>query len=239
MSLDYQLAWPHDLPRQGIYSITCVVTGQVYVGQSRRIRGRWRDHVKELSAGRGCPRLQKAWDEHGGATFEFQVLEGGVDPSQMTAREQYHMDRLGVCGPEGLNTLPTAGSFKGYTPDAEARAKVGAATRRRFKADPTAQPKMVAASRACGYAPTAEHRRKISAAQKGISRGAMPEEQREAISKAKAGKAPLAAIAAKTGSKTSEETKRKIGAANSKALKGRPWSAARRASYERQRENQA
>ena len=233
MSLEFQLAWPTEMPEVGIYKITCVPTGQVYVGQSRRLRGRWRDHVKELRTGRGSPRLQKAWDEYGEGAFHFEVLEVVVDAVCLTEQEQHYIDGLAACGPPGLNTLPVAGSFEGYTPDAEARAKIGAATRKRLQENPNHQPGMVAASKASGYTPNARHRQRISQAQKGVSRGPMPDCQKQAISEAKAGKAPVAAIAAKTGSKLSAETKQKIGEANRRALIGRPWSEARRAAYER------
>lgn len=238
MSLEFQLAWPHEMPEMGIYEIRCTLTGQVYVGQSRRLRGRWRDHLKELRAGRGCPRLQKVWGQHGDTSLTFLVLEVVTDEGLLTEREQHYIDALAACGPQGLNTLPLAGSFDGYTPDAEARAKIGAASRKRLQENPEQQPGMVAASKACGYTPGVVHRQRISQAQKGVSKGPMPEQQKKAISKAKAGRAPVAAIAAKTGSKLSAEVKQKIGEANRRALTGRPWSEARRAAYERARQQE-
>jgi group I intron endonuclease len=235
MSLDLQLAWPCEMPEMGIYEIRCTFTGQVYVGQSRRLRGRWRDHLKELRAGRGCPRLQKVWGQHGEASLTFRVLEVVMEGGLLTEREQHYIDALDACGPHGLNTLPRAGRFEGYTPDAEARAKIGAASRKRLQENPGHQPSMVVASKACGYTPSVKHRQRISQAQKGVSKGPMSEQQKQAISKAKAGRAPLAAIAAKTGSKLSAEVKQKIGDANRRALTGRPWSEARRAAYEQAR----
>jgi len=257
MSQDYQLAWPSEIPEMGSYAIVCLDDQRVYVGQSRRIWGRWKDHLKELRAGRGCPKLQKAWDELGGECFDFRVLEEVTDPAKMAGREQHFIDALGGYT-HGFNTLPTAGSFEGYTPDAEARAKIGAATKKRFAEDPTLQPMMVEASKNCGYTPTERHARRIGEAHKGMTRGPMPEEQRVNIMAALAGRTPEAAIEARTGATLSDEHKRKIGEANrgrkwtedqkaalrgrvvseehksaiSKAMRGRPWSAARRAAHE-------
>ena len=215
MSLDF----PYDLPQMGIYMIRCLSDGRIYVGQSRRIRGRWRDHLKELAAGRGCPKLQKAWDSLGSEAFEFKVLEVVPEPGQLCEREQYYIDTLGAFS-EGFNTLPKAGSFEGYTPDAEARAKIGVATKKRLQENPGHQPRMVAASKVSGYQTTSSHRQKIVDAQKGVSRKPLSVEHREAISNAKRGRAPIAAIEAKRGSHLSKEAKRKIGDAN----RGRKWS---------------
>jgi hypothetical protein len=179
--------------------------------------------------------LQKVWDQYGEVSFTFRVLEVVTDAGLLTEREQHYLDALDACGPQGLNTLPLAGSFEGYTPDAEARAKIGAATRQRLADNPEHQPTMVAASKACGYTPTVKHCQKIGDAQRGVSKGPMPEDHKRAISESKKGVAPVAAIAAKTGSKLSDTTKRRIGEANSKALKGRPWSLARRAAQERKK----
>jgi len=55
--------FPLNIPQMGIYAIVCTVDDRVYVGQSRRIRGRWKDHVHYLKAGGGSPKLQKAWEE--------------------------------------------------------------------------------------------------------------------------------------------------------------------------------
>ena len=208
----------YNIPKMGIYEIRCLVDGRVYVGQSRRLRGRWLNHQRELRLGIGVPKLQKAWNIHGEKAFRFQVLELVNEPLQLCAREQYYIDLLRAFE-VGFNTLPKAGSFEGYTPDEEARAKIGAASRARMLKDPELQKRMVAASRACGYQPTEEHRKRIGEAQKGIPRGPMSEETRQRIHEAKVGKAPWAAVKANTGRPLREETKKKIGDANRHPMK--------------------
>lgn len=78
----------------GIYAIVCTVDDRVYVGQSRRIRGRWKDHVHYLKAGGGSPKLQKAWDTHGWQAFRFEVLEVVTDPVNL--QEAMSTARKGV-----------------------------------------------------------------------------------------------------------------------------------------------
>jgi len=100
-----------------------------------------------------------------------------------------------------------------------------------------------------GHTLSKEHKAKISAAQKGIKRGPMSEDHKANLSKAKKGKklgphsaehkAKLsAALVGNTrwlGRKHTAKTKAKISAAlmgHKSPLKGKPWSAARRAAQE-------
>lgn len=59
----------------GIYKIENIVTGRVYIGQSKFIKRRWRDHKNMLKMGTHYnTHLQSSWIKHGGA-FDFQLLE--------------------------------------------------------------------------------------------------------------------------------------------------------------------
>lgn len=204
----------------GIYAIRCLADGWVYVGQSRRVMGRWRDHQRELREGRGSPKLQKAWDQYGPGQFSFEVLEEVTNPDDMGGREQHYIDTLRSVT-DGMNTLPTAGSFKGYTPDAEARRKIGEASRNR---SPEALAKMRLAKLGKKRGPPSpETRQKMSAALKGVARGPMPEAQREAISRSRAGKpkspAMIAAALKLRGVPRTDDVRRKV----SESKKGKPF----------------
>jgi hypothetical protein len=60
---------------QGVYAIRCVVTGEQYVGCSRKIEKRWEVHQKGLRLGAHPNRsLQEARTTHGEAAFVFEVL---------------------------------------------------------------------------------------------------------------------------------------------------------------------
>lgn len=58
----------------GIYTITNLQTGVVYVGQARNIRKRWEVHRSTLRSGshRNCY-LQRAWNKYGEGAFAFKV----------------------------------------------------------------------------------------------------------------------------------------------------------------------
>lgn len=72
----------------GIYTITCTVTGKVYVGQAINIRKRWGAHRWHLERGlHGNHHLQRAWAKHGAAAFEFAVVKrlDGEDGPELRA----------------------------------------------------------------------------------------------------------------------------------------------------------
>lgn len=57
-----------------IYTITCIETGKVYVGQTINVRKRWESHRHYLA--RGTHRnqhLQRAWAKYGAEAFVFEV----------------------------------------------------------------------------------------------------------------------------------------------------------------------
>ena len=169
--------------------------------------GRWRDHQRKLREGRGSPKLQKAWDQYGPGQFSFEMLEEVTNPDDMGGREQHYIDNFRSVT-DGMNTLPTAGSFKGYTPDAEARRKIGEASRNRSP-EALAKMRLAKLGKKRG-SPSPETRQKMSAALRGVVRGPMPAAQREAISRSHAGIAPVAAIQSNLGRKHTEEAKLKM-----------------------------
>ena len=77
----------------GIYQITLLLDGRCYIGQSGDIGRRWSEHRKVLRAnGNKNPKLQSAWNKYGESAFAFTILEE-CEPSQLTEREQWWMDR--------------------------------------------------------------------------------------------------------------------------------------------------
>ncbi len=77
----------------GVYVITNTVTGEQYVGASRDVAFRFRQHQSTLRGGRHCNRrLQAAWNEHGEAVFLFEGLEK-LPAEQMPPKgKPYHRD---------------------------------------------------------------------------------------------------------------------------------------------------
>jgi group I intron endonuclease len=83
------------LPRvPGIYCITCIPTGKIYIGSSNDLRRRHSDHCWQLNAGKHAnPHLQNAWRCYGADAFCFDILEY-VAIEQLIEREQFYLDTL-------------------------------------------------------------------------------------------------------------------------------------------------
>lgn len=75
---------------EGIYKITCVPTGDVYIGSSKRIEKRWLDHKSSLNRGvHHCTNLQDHWNVFGFDSFTHEVIELTLE---LEARECHWME---------------------------------------------------------------------------------------------------------------------------------------------------
>ena len=60
----------------GVYKITNLVNGKVYIGQSINIKNRWKDHINALNRNdSSCTLLQRAWNKYKQVNFSFEILE--------------------------------------------------------------------------------------------------------------------------------------------------------------------
>lgn len=115
----------------GVYIITNQVSGNIYVGSSRKMRSRFYDHRKALKAGtHHTIALQRAWNKYGPDvfTFEFALF---CSAENCLFYEQTLMDNL----QPKYNSARVAGSSLGIkrTPEQKARVKAAAIVR---SADP-------------------------------------------------------------------------------------------------------
>lgn len=95
-------------PKIGIYQITNLTNGKVYVGQSWDIEGRWRVHRSSSSS----KHLRNAIAKDGIENFQFEILEEGLsDQHQLDTREIWWIDALDSRDPaKGYNKL-SGGSY--------------------------------------------------------------------------------------------------------------------------------
>jgi group I intron endonuclease len=121
----------------GVYKITNVVNGKVYVGSSaRELLRRIRGHLKDLNSGKHRNRhLQSAWNKYGKSKFVFSILERCA-PNDCLTREQCWINLLKSSDQRyGYNLCPTAGSMYGYRHTEESKKKM-ADTQNRKLQDP-------------------------------------------------------------------------------------------------------
>jgi hypothetical protein len=81
----------------GIYAIVNQKTGMYYIGSSRALGQRLRQHRSDLRGKRHRnDYLQKAWSKYGEGAFRFCILEF-CEECDLLAREQHCLDELGAC----------------------------------------------------------------------------------------------------------------------------------------------
>ena len=100
-----------DMARQaGVYKITCLPTGKIYVGSAcRSFRARFASHRSALRTEKGsCPKLLNAWRKYGADQFRFEPIIV-CRPEDALMYEQIALDTL---KPQ-LNVSPTAGNCFG------------------------------------------------------------------------------------------------------------------------------
>jgi group I intron endonuclease len=207
------------LRQAGIYCITHVPTGLVYIGSSQNIRIRWMAHQHALQAGRHrAKRMLQAWASDGPAAFTIAVLEGfpefkKTDEARLIAREQAWLDKLRPHDPAvGFNSAPwaTGGGPANHSP--ETRAKLSAALKGCIR---TPETRAKISAYATGRTHSPETLEKLAAA--GMGRPASPETRAKRSTALRGRKpSPLAVartVETKTGRPLSPETKAKMSAA--------------------------
>lgn len=104
----------------GVYRITCVPNGRVYIGSSLGMRKRFSEHRTALRYGRHHSLLlQRAWNKYGEDAFSFERLLR-CSPEMRHEYEQRLIDGFDAANPAvGMNRAPEAkgrppvASFKG------------------------------------------------------------------------------------------------------------------------------
>ena len=110
------------LPQSGIYKITNLRGGKVYVGQSQNVWQRRKQHWTALKGGHHDNReMQADWDKCCGRSFRFDVIEF-CPLEKLNEREKYWIDKL--------NTIESGyncgwSPFKRHAPKIRPRKVVG------------------------------------------------------------------------------------------------------------------
>ena len=102
---------------QGIYKIKNKITGKVYVGSSKDVFARWKQHKSDLKCGRHHSRLlQESWRKYGLDNHEFEILETVSNSSYLIKREHYYIKTLGLTDPEKGFNIQKASNPPDYFP---------------------------------------------------------------------------------------------------------------------------
>lgn len=77
----------------GIYKITCLTTGQFYIGGSKDIAARWKSHRKNLRQQIHTKKIQRCYDEYGPEVFLFEIIEN-CSEDILDEREQFYLSKM-------------------------------------------------------------------------------------------------------------------------------------------------
>jgi group I intron endonuclease len=156
----------------GIYAIISP-SGSRYIGQTISISRRWKEHKKELRAGRHhCKPLQIAWNKHGENAMQFSKI-AIVPPEQLNLREQEQFDSYIESGNRKFlynTTLSARPGMRGRTHSPETIAKIVAANTGKKRGPRSRETIEKIAASLRGKPFTEERKKKLSVAHKGKPR---------------------------------------------------------------------
>jgi group I intron endonuclease len=177
--------------KSGIYTITQISTGRVYVGSAVNLAARWQHHRWCLRSGKhGNSRLQRAWNKHGADSFEFFVVEAVEDKALLRQREQVWLDAAFARGNCYNIARFAENPVRGIVRTPEWTAKIVAAQARNPRPKHSAETKAKMSASRMGHRVSIETRAKIAAAKRGkpLPYRRLSEEHRRNLSLAKSGK---------------------------------------------------
>ncbi len=90
-----------------VYMILNVITNQLYIGQTKDVQGRIRNHYSSARTGK-FP-LYESMRNYGTGAFEVYVLEENLSIECVNDREIYWIGVYGAIGPNGFNKAPGDG----------------------------------------------------------------------------------------------------------------------------------
>ncbi len=92
----------HDI--QGIYQIKNTVTNDCYIGTSRHVYKRLKDHITFLTRGSHInKRLESSWKEYGSSSFTFMCVEVVDKQEDLSQREIFWVQKT-KANISGFNT---------------------------------------------------------------------------------------------------------------------------------------
>lgn len=78
--------------KSGVYKIVCSENGKVYIGSSKNIDKRWKEHKWLLKNNRhGNKKLQAAFDLYGMDSFTHEIVEIVLEESRLNEVELFHI----------------------------------------------------------------------------------------------------------------------------------------------------
>lgn len=107
----------------GIYKITNIINGNIYIGLSKKLNKRFNSHKSCLRKNKHDNlHLQRAWNKYGESSFLFEILEE-CEASKLGEREKFWIDFYGGYESSNLYNMREGGEV-GNTHTKEVREKI-------------------------------------------------------------------------------------------------------------------
>ena len=82
----------------GIYKITNLISNKIYIGSSKDIPKRWKQHISGLNNNKHCNfHLQRSWNKYGESSFKFEIVDIVSDQNDLFTSEQKWIDDTKCC----------------------------------------------------------------------------------------------------------------------------------------------
>jgi group I intron endonuclease len=123
----------------GVYKITNLVNGKIYIGSSTSEKDGFKDrintHIRLLNRKTHYNKhLQSAWLKYGSHNFKFEIVELIYGKEKIIEREQFYIDFYNVTNPKkGYNKAQIANSQLGFKHSEESKKKMSEAAKRYSK----------------------------------------------------------------------------------------------------------
>jgi group I intron endonuclease len=152
--------------RHGVYQIINLVTGHKYIGSTKYLTGRERQHLNDLRKKKHKnPRLQRAFNKYGEKNFKFEII-CECEIKNLLVEEQKELDRHNK--KNMYNICKIAGSTLGIKHSATERARKSKVQKGKRPSDETIEK---IRNTLTGVKHTPERRKNLSIAHKGKNTG--------------------------------------------------------------------
>ena len=110
----------------GIYKITNIINGKIYIGSAVDLINRKKIHISKLNKGlHENEYLQRSWKKYGQENFIFKIIELVEDKNLLLQREQFWINNTNCCNRNiGYNICSIAGNTFGLEISNETREKL-------------------------------------------------------------------------------------------------------------------
>lgn len=83
------------MKKSGVYKITNIINGKLYIGSSNNCKRRLREHFSQLRHNKHFNRkLQFAFNKYGESNFNFDIIEYVKNDDLLLEREQYYLNKI-------------------------------------------------------------------------------------------------------------------------------------------------